>query len=680
MANSYVLYTGTGAQTDWAVPFPYLSQDHVHVFADGVEVTSGVSWLSAGTVRVSPALASGVAVKIARQTPTTPLVNFANRNTLTEDNLSTATLQAIYVAEEAEDRASDSITLDGAGNFDFQGNRGVNLADPVDDQDAATKKWVTDNTSIGSAAAAAASAAASATSAGDALTQALAAGDSAAAAEAARALLDAFAFFPETYDALAGTAGHASHVAIQAAIDAAGDAGGGVVWFGPKNYEIADGLVVNKHNVELQGVGHQGFIQDLGLTPFEWTQSGGSIITWTGADNAGDIMLSFAPPATGPRLQGCGYDGLVLDGAALASKGLFIASCHNGKFRRITVAHCRATNIVINVLSDAAWTASDPRDTQHNDFGYVNSVTGWRTNTENTLGIIIDADDAADVSSNHFEEIFFTHKNAIGLLIGSSDYCSFGKVLGFRLPGGTAFGMEIAGGTSTADYPRKHRFGMVQPGPGGLKIAANTLVPREITIEWYDLGNGTAVPEVDAGCLNIDIHITTGEYGVNQRTIYKNLTATAVGANSATAQPWFPSAGAVTLRAGTYRFRGLLITTRAAGTTSHTTSVLYGGTATVGSIAYTLVGNSGDVFGLAAATKGTYFSAAASLAKAASTSATEATSIEVEGTVRITADGTFIPQFQYSVAPGGAPTIAANSFFELSRIGVTTEASKGQWA
>lgn len=142
MASSYVNYTGTGATLTWAVPFPYLDADHVHILVDGVETTGVVSWISEGVVEVTPAIANGAAIQIKRETPDTALVNFQNRNNLTANNLSTASLQALYRAVEAEDRANDSITSDAAGNFPLNGKRIVDVADPVDAQDAATKNWV----------------------------------------------------------------------------------------------------------------------------------------------------------------------------------------------------------------------------------------------------------------------------------------------------------------------------------------------------------------------------------------------------------------------------------------------------------------------------------------------------------------------------------------------------------
>ena len=163
--------------------------------------------------------------------------------------------------------------------------------------------------------------------------------------------------------------------------------------------------------------------------------------------------------------------------------------------------------------------------------------------------------------------------------------------------------------------------------------------------------------------------------------LFKNLSASATGGNVNTAQPWFPVAGAVTVTANrTYRIRGLLHMSRSAGTTSHTTGLSFGGTATLTSIRYLARVKVGDVTTNAALNATLIAVATNTTVKAASVSASENIVVEVEGTVRINAGGTFIPQFQFSAAPGGAPTIQPNTFFELTDIGTGSVTTAGTWA
>lgn len=149
------------------------------------------------------------------------------------------------------------------------------------------------------------------------------------------------------------------------------------------------------------------------------------------------------------------------------------------------------------------------------------------------------------------------------------------------------------------------------------------------------------------------------------------LSADLAKANVATAQTWFAAGNdAFSLSAATsYFFEGLLSLNRAAGTTSHTTAILFGGTATLTSIGFlaqvtnptgNVLANVQQVFGA---------SAAALVVTAANVVATENLHVAVRGIVRVNAAGTFIPQFQYSAAPGGAPTVRANSHFLMYPLG-----------
>lgn len=163
--------------------------------------------------------------------------------------------------------------------------------------------------------------------------------------------------------------------------------------------------------------------------------------------------------------------------------------------------------------------------------------------------------------------------------------------------------------------------------------------------------------------------------------LMKALSADETAQNVNTVQPWFPTLGAVTVEANsTYEINGLLVLNRSAGTTSHTTSLLFGGTATLTSIQYLASVKSGDVEANAAQNATISRVATATVVKAASTSATEAISIKVDGLIRINAAGTLIPQFQYSATPGGAPTVKANSYFRLDYRGTGTVTTIGTWS
>ena len=143
--------------------------------------------------------------------------------------------------------------------------------------------------------------------------------------------------------------------------------------------------------------------------------------------------------------------------------------------------------------------------------------------------------------------------------------------------------------------------------------------------------------------------------------------ATATDVN--TALNWFPSGtGGITLgNSNEYEFEGLLRLSRVAGTTSHTTANLFGGTATFDYIEGWVEALTGDAAALGAANGLPFAVATATVVKAASTSATEQTLIRVRGRLKVAVAGTgsFIPQFILSAAAGGISTRKAGSYFRM---------------
>jgi len=199
---------------------------------------------------------------------------------------------------------------------------------------------------------------------------------------------------------------------------------------------------------------------------------------------------------------------------------------------------------------------------------------------------------------------------------------------------------------------------------------------------------GTNMTTPGAGAFEYDGVVFYGSPQSNQRGVVATeqfiaLTANYTGADSASAQQVFDATtnGAVTLAASTtYMMEGVYYITRSAGTTSHTLSTLFALGGTLTSIAYTAetTSTTGNALGAVSRIYGTL--ASATVVTAASTDATENITVTIRGIVRTNAAGTFAPQIQYSAAPGGAPTILANSFFKLTPIGNNTVTTVGNWS
>jgi hypothetical protein len=200
------------------------------------------------------------------------------------------------------------------------------------------------------------------------------------------------------------------------------------------------------------------------------------------------------------------------------------------------------------------------------------------------------------------------------------------------------------------------------------------------------LTSGTLLGTTEAGAIEFANGVpyftpVVGDRGVIPAMLFKVLSADATGSDTINAQPWFPSAGGVSVRASTsYFFEGWLWISRAAGAVSHTTSLLFGGTATLTDITVFAGAKEGETTGFADFDMAVANAATALQVKGASTTTTEQILAFVKGIVRINAAGTLIPQFKYSAAPGGAPTVKEGSFFLLYPIGTNTVTEAGTWA
>ena len=152
MANTYVDYTATASQTDFAFNFDYLEDEHVTVEINGVAT-------SAFTIETSPTkkivLTSGATagqiVRVRRKSqPDTNLVDFVNGSVLTESELDRAYLHNRYLAEEISELNDASLQKEqGGDNWDAQGKRITNVGSPIDSGDATTKTYV--DTTVSSA-------------------------------------------------------------------------------------------------------------------------------------------------------------------------------------------------------------------------------------------------------------------------------------------------------------------------------------------------------------------------------------------------------------------------------------------------------------------------------------------------------------------------------------------------
>lgn len=151
MPTTYVDYTATAAQTDFAFSFDYLEDEHVVVEIDGSATTDFTLVTSPSTkVVLNSGATVGQKVRVRRKSqPDTNLVDFENGSVLTESELDRAYLHNRYLNEEIAELNDASLQKEvGSDSWDAKSQKMVNLTDPTEAQDAATKNYVDTNDAL----------------------------------------------------------------------------------------------------------------------------------------------------------------------------------------------------------------------------------------------------------------------------------------------------------------------------------------------------------------------------------------------------------------------------------------------------------------------------------------------------------------------------------------------------
>jgi hypothetical protein len=175
-----------------------------------------------------------------------------------------------------------------------------------------------------------------------------------------------------------------------------------------------------------------------------------------------------------------------------------------------------------------------------------------------------------------------------------------------------------------------------------------------------------------------DAGIVTGEL------IY-SLNTNLAGTNATGAQNLLGRG--VTVSSNTaYVFDAMFTIIKTAGTTNHSISLGFGGTATLNSIQYMGAFDFvADATGGLVTASAMYFtfmrSAALTTASGSGATANLYYAGWLHGMIFVNAGGTFIPQYSLSSAPGGAYTTQAGSYFKMYPVGAgNANVSIGTWA
>lgn len=298
---------------------------------------------------------------------------------------------------------------------------------------------------------------------------------------------------------------------IQAAIDAAEAAGGGVIEFGAKTYAIASTLIVENDNVFLKGLGRGEILN----SKFYSRASAATRLLWAGT--AGGTMLKFTSDSVNgggeTKKSGGGTSGICLDGNESAGIGFIIESWEYGNFE-FSTCYFTDHHWRFDVLSNGL--TIGPADTQNNivDILSHDIITA---SEPTTLGIL-HGDSVANTSLNYFRKLVLSAEStAIALELGGCDGNYFGFVrAGTRATASGNGGRVIlhADDTistvpSTGGFARQNTFSFIEARNGIYSkntVAGSDPAEHNVILSCSG-GNGAPFPTVEPGStLNIGYH------------------------------------------------------------------------------------------------------------------------------------------------------------------------------
>jgi hypothetical protein len=212
-----VIYTGDGVTTDFSFSFEYISNEYVKAYVDGV--LTAVTFPSSNVARFAAAPSNGAVVRIQRETPTEPLVDWADGAVILGEDLDLSTTQTAHVAAEGKYLASAAVQLDTDGHYTAGDKRIKDVATPTSANDAVNKAYI--DAAEGAVATSASSASDSADAASASAAAALLSEQAAALSESNAADSEAAALASEQAAALSETNAETAKGLAEAARDAA---------------------------------------------------------------------------------------------------------------------------------------------------------------------------------------------------------------------------------------------------------------------------------------------------------------------------------------------------------------------------------------------------------------------------------------------------------------------------
>lgn len=300
---------------------------------------------------------------------------------------------------------------------------------------------------------------------------------------------------------------------IQATINAARDAGGGVVYFPTGKYKITSTLNINHSSIVLVGNG-SGNSHNLGL------DDNATVLTWGGTAGGTMISVSAVSGASNQNISRSGVEGIHLDGSVSAGIGIEVKSHNMGTFENLYLNEFTSKAISLDVVP----TLGEAIDTQSNTFENI----FIRQTVSNGDGIYLNGLANGNTSYNQFKNIDILHSNGKGIVLATCDNNLFEKIRLTRTGTGTGLGIEFLGSSTSALFSAAANHMVHVTSPSGVTARGGTYPSTSNNIFFYDIGNGSPFPTIESGA-TLNVYTEEGIFynpGISHLAIGDGITPT----------------------------------------------------------------------------------------------------------------------------------------------------------
>lgn len=223
-------------------------------------------------------------------------------------------------------------------------------------------------------------------------------------------------------------------LAIQRAIDAAAEVGGGVVYIPSGNYLISDKLIVRKPIIIIgQGKGSDTSNANSG-------SAGVTTLRWVG--EIGGTMFEFKSDSVGNYLYGVGLIGCHIDGNNIATTAIHGASICESEFKSLVIRRVAEQGILIDGGNDVL--------SKHNIIEDYHFVYGAQEATRGAHGLVLGNETDGLTTQTHVISMNGLVYNGHLIYVKGSDNNIFDKVHGVTQSGGGGRTVYLKNGVKSA--------------------------------------------------------------------------------------------------------------------------------------------------------------------------------------------------------------------------------------